>query len=89
MKNIERDTILNTAKEVLQTEAEAILHISERLNGEFVSAVEAILACKGKVILTGMGKSGIIAKRLRQHSPAREHQASFSIQAKHFTVTSE
>ena len=64
MKNIERDTILNTAKEVLQTEAEAILHISERLNGEFVSAVEAILACKGKVILTGMGKSGIIAKKI-------------------------
>ena len=61
---MQRDTILETAREVLKTEAEAILGIKEMLNGEFVSAVEAILACEGKVILTGMGKSGIIAKKI-------------------------
>jgi arabinose-5-phosphate isomerase len=49
---------------VLQTEAEAILQVKERLNGEFTAAVEAILACKGKVILTGIGKSGLVAKKI-------------------------
>jgi arabinose-5-phosphate isomerase len=48
----------------LQNEAEAILHVKELLNGEFISAVEAILDCAGKVILTGMGKSGLIAKKI-------------------------
>ena len=64
MEKLHRDTILETAREVLKTEAEAILGIKEMLDGEFVSAVEAILACEGKVILTGMGKSGIIAKKI-------------------------
>lgn len=60
----DKDTILATAREVLQTEAEAILRVKEHLNGEFVAAVEAILACSGKVILTGIGKSGLVAKKI-------------------------
>ena len=64
MEKLNRDIILDTAREVLQTEAEAISRIKELLNGEFVCAVEAILACEGKVILTGIGKSGIIAKKI-------------------------
>ncbi len=64
MEMLQRDTILDTAREVLTTEAEAILGIKEMLNESFVYAVEAILACKSKVILTGMGKSGIIAKKV-------------------------
>lgn len=61
---VQRDMILDTAREVLQSEAEAVLRIKEHLNGEFVEAVEVILACSGKVILTGMGKSGIVAKKI-------------------------
>lgn len=64
MNNVQRDSILEIARDVLQTEAEAVLRIKESLNGEFVCAVEMILACSGKVILTGMGKSGIIAKKI-------------------------
>ena len=64
MEKLQREAILDTAREVLTTEAEAILRIREMLNGEFVCAVEAILTCNGKVILTGMGKSGIIAKKI-------------------------
>ncbi len=56
--------ILDTAREVLQNESEALLRIKEGLNGEFVAAVETILACNGKVILTGIGKSGIVAKKI-------------------------
>ena len=63
--NIEsKNRILDIAGKVLQSEAEAILHIKECLNGEFVAAVDLILACEGKVILTGIGKSGIIAKKV-------------------------
>ena len=64
MEKVQRDIIIDTACEVLQTEAEAILQVKERLNGEFTAAVEAILACKGKVILTGIGKSGLVAKKI-------------------------
>jgi arabinose-5-phosphate isomerase len=64
MKQADKNTILDTAREVLQIEAEAVQHIKEALNGEFVAAVEMILDCKGKVILTGMGKSGIVSKKI-------------------------
>lgn len=56
--------ILETAREVLLNESEALLRIREGLNGEFVAAVELILGCSGKVILTGIGKSGLVAKKI-------------------------
>ena len=52
------------AKDALQTEADALLRIKRDLGDEFVRAVESILACNGKVIMTGMGKSGLIAKKI-------------------------
>ena len=64
MNEAQKNTILDTAREVLQNEAETLLRIKSALNGEFVATVEAILACNGKVILTGIGKSGIIAKKI-------------------------
>lgn len=64
MNETQKNRILDTAREVLLNEAEALLCIKEKLNGEFVAAVEMILACSGKVILTGIGKSGIIAKKI-------------------------
>ena len=56
--------ILDIAKETLQIEAESILRIRQELGTEFLRAAEAILACQGKVILTGMGKSGLVAKKI-------------------------
>lgn len=64
MNETQKNRILETAREVLLNEAEALLCIKEKLNGEFVAAVEMILACRGKIILTGIGKSGIIAKKI-------------------------
>lgn len=64
MNESQKNIILDTAREVLQAEAEAVQHIKESLNGEFVAAVEMILDCQGKVILTGIGKSGLIAKKI-------------------------
>lgn len=59
-----RQLILDVAKDALQTEADALLRIMRDLGEEFVRTVETILACNGKVIMTGMGKSGLVAKKI-------------------------
>jgi arabinose-5-phosphate isomerase len=51
-------------REVLRIEAEAVSALIERLGGAFEGAVDAILGVKGKVVVTGLGKSGIIAKKI-------------------------
>ena len=55
---------MKRAKEVIRTEAEAVKALEERIDANFEKAVELILNCKGRVIITGMGKSGIIAKKI-------------------------
>ncbi len=56
--------VLKIAKEVLQIEAEGILGIVDRLDNNFVKMVDLIYACKGRVIITGIGKSGIVARKI-------------------------
>lgn len=51
-------------KEVLEKEATAILQVMERLNEDFDRAVKAIDACRGRVVFTGIGKSGLISKKI-------------------------
>jgi arabinose-5-phosphate isomerase len=55
---------LDTAKKVLRIEAQAILELIPRLDESFDRAVEAILACPGRVVVIGMGKSGIIGQKI-------------------------
>ncbi len=52
------------AKRVLELEAKAILDLVDRIDERFDEAVERIIQCKGRVIVTGMGKSGFIAGKL-------------------------
>ena len=52
------------AQKVLQMEAEAILDLIPRVDEHFDAAVDMILACEGRAIMTGMGKSGIIAHKI-------------------------
>jgi len=52
------------AKEVIKTEAEAVAAMADKLDDNFNKAVEAILNCKGRVIVAGMGKSGLIGKKI-------------------------
>jgi arabinose-5-phosphate isomerase len=56
--------IIERAKRVLTIEAEAIQQLVDRINEDFVRAVELILACEGKVVVTGVGKSGIVGQKL-------------------------
>ena len=52
------------ARRVLQTEAAAVLALADRLDARFDRAVELLRDCRGRVILTGMGKSGIICQKI-------------------------
>jgi len=52
------------ARKVLETEAAAILALVDRLDGKFDCAVQTLRQCTGRVILTGMGKSGIICRKI-------------------------
>jgi len=56
--------IQHIAKEVFLIEAEAITNLVGNLTEDFDSTIEAILKCKGKFIISGMGKSGIIGKKI-------------------------
>jgi arabinose-5-phosphate isomerase len=55
---------LETAKRVLRIEAEAIAGLIERLDARFEQAVELVYRCKGRVVVTGMGKSGLIGRKI-------------------------
>jgi arabinose-5-phosphate isomerase len=52
------------ARKVLETEAAAIVSLVDRLDARFDAAVDTLRRCKGRVILTGMGKSGIICRKI-------------------------
>jgi arabinose-5-phosphate isomerase len=56
--------IREKAKEVIRKEAEAVAGLEKKIDENFVRAVELILNCKGRVIVTGIGKSGIIGKKI-------------------------
>jgi arabinose-5-phosphate isomerase len=53
-----------TALKVLEIEAQAILGLRERLDAAFDRALELLLACQGRVVVTGMGKSGLIGQKI-------------------------
>jgi arabinose-5-phosphate isomerase len=55
---------LTLARKVLQTEAAAVLALVDRVDERFAEAVTLIVQCKGRVIVTGMGKSGIICRKI-------------------------
>jgi len=55
---------LETAKRVLRVESEAIASLIERLDARFEKAVELLHACKGRVVVTGLGKSGLVGRKL-------------------------
>jgi len=55
---------LSLARKVLQTEADAIIALVDRLDARFEQAVRLLLECRGRVLVTGMGKSGIICRKI-------------------------
>lgn len=59
-----KEEIINRGKEVVRIEAEAVSGLMKSINDDFVNAIEILFNCKGRVVLTGMGKSGLIARKI-------------------------
>lgn len=55
---------INKGKEVIRIEADAVAALKDRIDENFARAVEMIFNCKGRVIVTGMGKSGLVAQKI-------------------------
>src|SRR5512144_1371600 len=55
---------IDEAKRVLSVEAAAINAVRDRLGVEFDGAVELLLDCRGRVVVTGMGKSGLVGRKI-------------------------
>ena len=56
--------LLRLAREVLQVESEAVVRLSLRLGEAFVRSVRLVLECRGRVVVSGMGKSGHVARKV-------------------------
>ena len=56
--------MLEHAQDVLRMEAEAILELVPRIDENFAAAVNLILECEGRTVITGMGKSGLIGRKM-------------------------
>ena len=58
------ESLLATGRDVLRLEAAAVAALEARLDADFVGACELLLNCPGRIVVSGMGKSGIIAKKI-------------------------
>jgi arabinose-5-phosphate isomerase len=56
--------IINQAKNILKIESDAVSSLIDRIDEGFIRAIETMYSCSGKVVVTGMGKSGIIGKKI-------------------------
>ncbi len=59
-----QETVINQAKRVLKIEEEAIQTLREKIDDNFVRAVDLLYQCRGKVIVIGIGKSGIVSQKI-------------------------
>lgn len=64
MLKIAKDEILNLAQQVFRTEIQGLSFVANKLDHSFIKAVQALLQCKGRVVVIGMGKSGHIAGKI-------------------------
>ena len=77
-KNIKPDSsYLQTARNVLAIEMESLKALSDSLDDSFTMAVEAITKCRGRIVVTGMGKSGIICRKIAATLTSTGTQAVF------------
>ena len=63
-KDLDSATFIEHGRETLRIEAEALARLAERLGADFARAVELVLGCAGRVVVTGVGKSGAIGRKI-------------------------
>lgn len=80
------DFLLNAGRQTLMLELQEASRLPERLGEDFVRAANTIIQCEGKVVVSGIGKSGHIGKRLPLRLPAPAHRHSSCIRPKRCTA---
>lgn len=68
------EALLNAGRQTLMLELQEASRLPERLGDDFVRAANIILHCEGKVVVSGIGKSGHIGKKSPQHLPVPAHR---------------
>ncbi|MDN3399008.1 KpsF/GutQ family sugar-phosphate isomerase [Psychrobacter sp. APC 3426] len=63
-RNLTHEQFISTAIEAINTEISALALLTEQIDDRFAQACDIILACKGRVVVTGMGKSGLIGRKI-------------------------
>lgn len=61
---LDANLLKRSARQVIETESRAIYAMVERIDGAFIAACELIVSCTGRIVVTGMGKSGHIARKI-------------------------
>lgn len=80
------EALLNAGRQTLMLELQEASRLPERLGDDFVRAANIILHCEGKVVVSGIGKSGHIVRKSPQHLPVPAHRLFLSIRQKHCTA---
>jgi arabinose-5-phosphate isomerase len=61
---VNKEAILRRARDVLNIEIQGLLSLVDRLDQNFLNAIELLGSCRGKVVVTGMGKSGLVCRKI-------------------------
>lgn len=77
---------LESAKEALSLYAQQIITLNHRLSEEFNEAVEMMLACEGRVVVGGIGKSGLVGKKMVATFASTGTPSFFCIRQRHSTA---
>lgn len=64
VRKVDRETVLESARKVLHIEEESIAALRARLGEEFAEAVDLIKTCSGRIVFAGMGKSGLVCRKI-------------------------
>ena len=64
MTSFDRDTVLDVARRAIHTETLALQRLGRSLGDDFVQAVDIMMSCDGKIVVTGMGKSGLVGRKI-------------------------
>lgn len=81
------EALLNAGRQTLMLELQEASRLPERLGDDFVRAANIILHCEGKVVVSGIGKSGHIGKKIAATLASTGTPAFLSIRQRHCTAT--
>lgn len=76
-RNLTHQQFISTAIEAIHTEMAALALLTEQIDDRFAQACDIILACKGRVVVTGMGKSGLIGRKIAATFASTRHASVF------------